>query len=93
MATTKQPKPDWLKAKVRTARMSMDIDGTLDGALPDVFLMIGTRARREKVLKKITEVHESLNQKEDERREDIELAKIVESRRGEKAVPVNIEDL
>jgi len=57
---TKQAKPDWLKAKVRTSRMSMDIDGTLDGALPDVFMMIGTKARREAVIAKVVEIHESM---------------------------------
>jgi hypothetical protein len=54
---TKQAKPDWLKAKVRTARMAMDIDGTLDGALPDVFMMIDSKERREKVLAKFNEIH------------------------------------
>ena len=38
----------------------MDIDGTLDGALPDVFMMIGTKARREAVIAKVVEIHESM---------------------------------
>lgn len=63
----KQQKPDWLKAKVRTARMSMDIDGTLDGALPDVFMMIGSRERREKVLVRINQIHAQMNQREAEK--------------------------
>ncbi|MDN7897172.1 hypothetical protein QZM82_13325 [Burkholderia cepacia] len=65
--TTKQAKPDSLKAKVRTARMAMDIDGTLDGALPDVFMMIETKERREAVIAKIHEVHARMCEYEAER--------------------------
>lgn len=64
---TKQTKPDWLKAKVRTAHMAMDIDGTLDGALPDVFMMIGSKERREKVIAKINEIHAGMCEREAER--------------------------
>lgn len=64
---TKQAKPDWLKAKVRTTRMAMDIDGTLDGALPDVFMMIGSKERREKVIAKINEIHTGMCEREAER--------------------------
>lgn len=66
MATRKQTKPDWLKAKVRTARMAMDIDGPLDSALPDVFLMIGTAERRNKVIEKIKEIHAGMCESEAE---------------------------
>ncbi|WP_333998262.1 hypothetical protein [Burkholderia orbicola] len=64
---TKQTKPDTLKAKVRTARMSMDIDGTLDGSLPDVFMMISSKERREKVIAKINEIHVRMCEREAER--------------------------
>lgn len=60
-------RPDTLKARVRTERVAMDIDGTLDGALPDVFAMIGTAARREAVLAKFNEVHARLCNFESER--------------------------
>ncbi|AOK33935.1 hypothetical protein [Burkholderia cenocepacia] len=64
---TKQPKPDSLKAKVRTSRMSMDISGTLDDALSDVFMMIDTKERREAVIAKLQDVHVRMCEYEAER--------------------------
>jgi hypothetical protein len=42
---TKQPKPDWLKAKVRTSRMTMDIDGPLKSSIPDLIYMLNAEDR------------------------------------------------
>jgi hypothetical protein len=65
VATAKQPKPDWLKAKVRTSRMTMDIDGPLKSALPDLLYMLDTPSR-EKALKKMQEIHASICEREKE---------------------------
>ncbi|WP_369072872.1 hypothetical protein [Burkholderia gladioli] len=59
MATTKAPKCDWLKAKVRTARMTMEIDGPLRHAICDVFIMLGDKDR-EAVIAEMKERHESM---------------------------------
>lgn len=64
---TKQAKPDSLTAKVRTSHLSMDIKGTLDGSLPNVFMMIDTKERREAVIAKIQEVHARMCEREAER--------------------------
>jgi hypothetical protein len=56
MATTKQAKPDWLKAKVRTSRMTMDIDGPLKSALPDMIYMLDSKGR-ESVIAKMQKIH------------------------------------
>jgi hypothetical protein len=56
MATTKQAKPDWLKAKVRTSRMTMDIDGPLKSALPDMIYMLDAKGR-ETVIAKMQAIH------------------------------------
>jgi hypothetical protein len=65
MATTKQAKPDWLKAKVRTSRMTMDIDGPLKSALPDMIYMLDAKGR-ETVIAKMQAIHADICQREAE---------------------------
>jgi hypothetical protein len=60
---TKQAKPDWLKAKVRTSRMTMDIDGPLKAALPDMIYMLDAKGR-ESVIAKMQEIHAGICQRE-----------------------------
>lgn len=65
MATTKTKvmKPDWLKAKVRTSRMTMDIDGPLKSALPDLLCMLDAKGR-ELVIAKMQEIHANICKRE-----------------------------
>jgi hypothetical protein len=65
MATAKQAKPDWLKAKVRTSRMTMDIDGPLKSALPDMIYMLDAKGR-ERVIAKMQEIHADICKREAE---------------------------
>jgi hypothetical protein len=62
---TKQAKPDWLKAKVRTSRMTMDIDGPLKSALPDMIYMLDAKGR-EAVIAKMQRLHADICQREAE---------------------------
>jgi len=65
MPAAKQAKPDWLKAKVHTSRMTMDIDGPLKAALPDLLYMLDTPSR-EKALAKMKEIHDDICKREQE---------------------------
>jgi len=67
-AKPKVTKPDWLKAKVRTSRMTMDIDGPLKAALPDLLYMLDAKGR-ESVIAKMQEIHADICKREAEQPE------------------------
>ena len=66
---TKSQKPDWVKARVTTPRMSMSIDGGLDESIEHIFVMVGTVKRREAVLKKLSEAHQRMIERAQEKLE------------------------
>lgn len=70
-ARTKQPKPDWMKAKIRTSRMTMDIDGPLKGALPDCIYMLDAKGR-ESVIAKMQAIHADICQREAEQAAELD---------------------
>ena len=52
-------KPNWIKAKIRTARMTSEIEGPLMATLPDLILFFNAEERL-KIIAKMNEVHERL---------------------------------
>lgn len=51
---------DTIKAKVKTATMTMDINGPLDGAIGEIFVMVKTPERREKIIADLQKTHASM---------------------------------
>lgn len=64
MATRAKPKTNWLKAKVRTERMVVDLEGPLKSSLVHIFIMVGTKEDREKLLKEFHEAHVDMCKRE-----------------------------
>lgn len=67
MATRAKPKANWLKAKVRTERMTMDIEGPLLSSIVHLFIMAGSKEKREKLLAEMQEAHADMCKREAEK--------------------------
>jgi hypothetical protein len=46
--------------------MTMEIDGSIDGAMPEIMFMIDSKERREKIIAKINEIHTNMCTRADE---------------------------
>lgn len=66
MATRKK---NWIKAKIWTESMTVDMEGPLLGAVVHVFIMLGSKEAREKVLAEIHAAHVDMCQREQEKAE------------------------
>lgn len=56
-----------ITASVRTPRMTMRISGALDTSLPDIFVMVSGKNRREAVLEQLAKVHADMTAREEAR--------------------------
>ncbi len=66
MATRAKPKTNWIKAKIRTEQMVVDLEGPLKSSLVHVFIMVGTKEDREKLLDEFQKAHADMCEREAE---------------------------
>jgi hypothetical protein len=65
MRTTLHRNPEnSIRASVKTPRMTMTIAGPLYSSIPEIFVMVGDRQRREAILEQMHQVHADMTQRE-----------------------------
>lgn len=61
MATRKK---NWIKAKIWNESMTVDLEGPLLGSVVHVFIMLGSKEAREKVLDEMQKAHIDMCERE-----------------------------
>jgi hypothetical protein len=61
---TRVKKVNWIKGKVWTERMTMEIEGPLLSSLVHMFIMAGSKEKREKLLDEFQKAHADMCERE-----------------------------